>query len=414
MKFQKTHVLIATFIVFWIIVIGWGMLKTSFKLFKERGGITALPKKDSTQEEMQAKEVTVPAPAIQREITSVMVRVFKVKPTDFQDILPVMGTIKGKTEIEFKFEINGVIEKIYFREGGKIKKGDLIANLNPKDAQLKLSYAENKLNSAQAAYNSLKKKTEVHKKLFEAGAIIKSKLEEVELEAESAKFQIETARSEMELASNEVRKTSLYSPRDGVMGPREAEEGEFITPQDKLGLLLETSEIYVEVGVVERDINKIRLGQKAKVYVDSYPAKAFEGTVDNIFPIVEGKSRTLTAKIKVANPEGLLMPGMFSRAEIFIAELRAALIVPSICLISAGKGLTLIPVIPKETIQKKGPEEAQTGLVELRQAVLGYVTTDYAQVTEGLAAEDLVVVEAQGEIKDNIQVKIIGIEEYGL
>lgn len=414
MGFKKTHFLVAAFIIFWIAFIGWGMFKTTFKLFKEKSpaaGITkSKDKKEAAAKQTKTEETAPAQTAIQAEARPILVRTFKAKAVDFQDILPVMGTVKGKTEIELKFEINGVIQKIYFREGEKIKKGDLIACLDPKDAQLKVNYAKNKFKSAEAAYNSVKKKLEVHQKLYEAGAIIKSKFEEVELETESAKFQVETTRSEMELAENELNKTFLYATKDGAMGPREAEEGEFVSPQDKIGSLLEISEVFVEVGVVERDINKIKLAQKAKVYVDAYPNTNFEGNVDNIFPTVEGKSRTLTVKIKVPNPNGILLPGMFSRAEIFIVELKDALIIPTTALIHAGAGVTLVPVIPAEFIQV-GEDETQTGVVQLRRVNLGYITSDYAQLTEGLSVDDLVIIEAQGELKDNVKVKIVGVEE---
>lgn len=414
MNFKKTSVLITAFIIFWIVFIGWGMLKTSLKLSKEKTLVSSTSKKQTQQEtppkETKTEKTTAAELTTQPEARPILVRAFKVKATDFQDILPVMGTVKGKTQVELKFEINGVIQKIYFREGEKIQKGDLLASQDPKDAQLRLAYTTNKFNAAQAAYNSIEKKLEVHKKLYEAGAIIKSKLEEVELECDSARFQVATTKSEIELAENELNKTHIYATTDGLMGPREKEEGEFITPQDKLGALFEISEVFVEVGVVERDINKIKLGQKAKIYVDAQPNVAFEGKVDSIFPIVEGKSRTLTVKIKVPNPEGLLFPGMFSRAEIFVVELKNAFIIPATCLVSGGKGTTVVPVIPVESIEKS-EDGTQTGIVQLRRVNLGYLTSDYAQITKGLVPDDLVVIEAQGELKDNSPVKIVGVEE---
>lgn len=436
MAFKKTHFIITVFILFWITFIGWAMVKSGLKLSQKKPLVTQI-----SETEKQKQEEKSPAPKIGKkekpkkvakeeakakekvpetkpvtvqteptEPTPILVRALEVKASDFTDFLPVMGTIKGKTETELRFEINGVIKNIHFREAEKIKKGELIACLDPKDAELRLTYVQNRFNAAQAAYNSIQKKLEVHRKLFEAGAIIKSKLEEVELECESAKFQVETTRNEITLAENELNKTNLYANKDGVMGPREAEEGEFVTPQDKIGSLLETNEVNVEVGVVERDIDKLKLGQKAKVYVDAYPNLIFEGYVDSIYPVVEGKSRTLTVKIKTPNPEGLLFPGMFSRAEIYICELKDALIIPSASLIRTETGVILVPVIPQQSL-KVNEEGAQTGIVQLRMAKLGYVTSDHAQITEGLNEGDLIVTEAQGELKDNARVKILAIEE---
>ncbi|KPK42974.1 MAG: hypothetical protein AMJ78_00575 [Omnitrophica WOR_2 bacterium SM23_29] len=404
MKF-KPQIIIVLVLLLWIIFIGWGVVKTTLQLSKQ----------EALLEEPPLQKTEIPGQMIEKiaeepEVAPILVRAFKVKRTDFTDILPAMGTVKGETEIEIKFEVDGVIQSINFREGEKVKKADLVASLDPKDAQLKLEYVGNKLASAQASYQSSLKKLEVHQKLYDAGAIIKSKLEEVELECESAKFELETVKTEEELAKSELEKTNLYAPIDGVMGPRDAEEGEFVTPQDKIGSLLEIANVLVEVGIVERDINKIKLGQKAKVYVDAYPNVAFNGEIDNIFPVVEGRSRTLTAKIKVNNPDGFLLPGMFCRAEILIVELKDALIIPSTSLIPAGGETTWVPIIPAEYLEID-KDEIKTGAVQLCQVNIGYITSDYTHITEGLNEDDLVIIESQGELEDNTKVRVTAIEE---
>jgi len=415
MAIKKTSLLIGAFLLFWLIFIGWGMLKTGLKLSQKKLPTPAEVIKKAEDavtavQKAKTEEPPLEPASVMTEARTIMVRTLKIKPVDFQDVLPVMGTIKGKTETQLRFEINGVIQKIHFREGEKVKKGSLLVSLDTKDAQLRLTYSKNKFNSTQSAYNSILKKLEVHKKLYDAGAIIKSKYEEVELECESARYQLETTKSETALVENELKKTALYANKDGVMGPREAEEGEFITTQDKVGSLLEIEEVLVEVGVVERDINKIKVGQKAKIYVDAYPNTPFEGTVERIVPVVEGRSRTLTVKINVPNPNGLLFPGMFSRAEIMIIQLKNALIIPANSLINAGAGVTLAPVIPMESLETT-EDETKNGTVQFRRIKLGYMTSDYAEVTEGLKAGDLLVIESQGELKDNTKARILDIEE---
>lgn len=403
------RVLIILVVFFWVAFFGFKFLRSTAGSSDSSGIagkiLAAFGKKP-------APKPVVPETPAPSEPVLPLARTLRIKSTDFNDILPVMGTVKGETEIGLAFETPGTVEKIYFREGEHVNKGDLIAQLDTKDADLKITYARNKMNSAEASYRSAQKQFEIHKKLYEAGAIIKTKMEQIELELESARYQIETAATEVEIAKKEREKCFLYASKEGVMGPRKTEEGEFFSPQDRLGWLFEIGNVFVEVGVVERDIDKVRVGQPATVYVDAFPDRAFTGTVSYIYPVVEGRSRTMTVKIKLPNETRQLIPGMFARAELKLVELKDAFIIPTSALINAG-GVMYLSVIPNETI-KGGTEDIQTGVISERQVSVGYFTSDYAQITKGVANGDLVVLETQGEAKDGSQVKIVGIEELSL
>lgn len=383
----------------------WTTVSKEAKLPEEKQILTKEIKKEDTAVSPQAKIKERP----------VLVRVYKLKRRDFRDPLSVMGTVKGSLEIDLKFELNGVVKTINFREGEKVKKGDIIATLDDKDGRLRLEYAQSKLKAAQAAYETSKKKQEIYQGLYDAGAIIRAKLEEASLEAENARLQAETVKAEVKLAESELAKTKLHSPRDGIMGSRDVEIGEFVTPNTKVASLVVTDEVYVEVGIIERDIDKIKLGQKAQVNVDAYPAMDFMGEVDNISPLVEGRSRTLTAKIKVANPEGLLLPGMFTRCEILLVEFKNAIIIPTESLITLGPGAQLVPVIISPTGSQEDIESGtKLGEVELRRVAVGYQSSDYTYISSGLNEGELVIVEAQGELKDGVKVKVVGVEEATL
>ena len=87
--------------------------------------------------------------------------------------------------------------------------------------------------------------------------------------------------------------------------------------------------VVAEFGITEREINKISLGQGAKVFVDAYPDKVFEGTVENIAPVIIGTSRTADVRVRIENPEGLLLPGMFARIKISLFQKKNTLVVPN-------------------------------------------------------------------------------------
>ncbi len=395
---NKKKVLILVILgIAWLAFVIWATKNTLRKPFKN---IQLIKHKPETEKKVP----------MQRTRT-IMVRAFKVKRVDYRNTLPVMGTVKGKAEIPLKFEINGTIKKIYFKEGSFVKKGEIVACLDDKDVKLKLQYAIGKLNSAKANYESLSKRLEIYEELYKTGALIKPKMEEIRLEVAAARSEYEAARAQKRLAEEELKKTCIVAPKDSMMGPRKSEEGEFITPHDQLGSLLDVSEVFVEVGIVERDIPKLKIGQKANIYVDAYPGKVFHGELERISPLVEGKSRTLTARIKVTDAGKQLLPGMFSRVEIITVDLHNAYIVPTTSLIKVGPERYLLPVVPLETLETLN-DGTMTGMLYLREAHVGYVGTDYAEVKSGVHENDMVVTESQEELDNGIKVRITGTEEY--
>lgn len=333
----------------------------------------------------------------------VTVRTYRVAKGDFIDVLPGMGTIKGDREIELRFSVNGIIDSINFFEGDLVRKGDIIATLDQKDALLKLEYAKSKLKTQEVAEMTAKKKLEIHQQLYDKDIIIKPKLEEVRLEYESAKTQITTAQKEVEFALSELDKTYLYSPVDGVMGTRDVEVGEFVNTNIKIASLYDVSIVIAEMGVIEKDINRVALGQKARINVDTYPGVDFEGKIDNVAPIIEGKSRTLTVKVRIKNdnPKGTLLPGMFARMWISVYEKKNTIKIPSSCVYDLDNDgeFDSVYVVGDDNIAK------------VRGSKIGYVSTDYIEITDGLREGEQVISEAMAELKDGVKVDVIEVQE---
>ncbi len=339
----------------------------------------------------------------EQQALPVPVRVFKAAKIEFTDLLPTVGTIHGQTEVELKFEVNGIVKSVDFREGDIVSKGQVLVTLDDKDANGRLAYNQAKLKAAEAQLALAQKRVAINQQLFDIGAIIKSKLEESQLEAEQARAQMETSQEELHLSQLELEKTTLKAPIDGVMGTREVEPGELVSPSAIVATLMDVNVVYVELGVIEKDIERIRLGQKVKITVDSLPNASFQGTVDNLAPMVEGKSRTLTAKVKVANPQGQLLPGMFARAEIAVYEKPDALVVPTSALKDNDGDGKFESVFVVEGDQAK-----------LKPITLGYLTTDYAEIQNGLQEGEQVVSEARATLKEGSKVSLIETEEAGI
>ncbi len=341
------------------------------------------------------------AAAVKFEEEAMPVKIFRVKKTEFKDTLPSIGNIKGFKEIDLKFQVPGVIESFNFEEGEKIQEGDIIASLVQRDALLKLKYAEIEYKKNQ--------------KLYDIGAISPIKLEQGKIEYESAK--------------SELDKTNIYAMSNGLLGSRVMDPGSYVTPNDKAGVFVDIDKVYAEFNIIEKDIPKVAMGQKTEVFADAYPTKTFNGSIDRISPIIEGRSRTENVKVELDNKEGLLKPGMFIRASIATYDKKDVIVIP-LSALKKKENEYLAYVVEKqavdkgervsglagERVSKKGAEKAvekapEFGIVTVTKVKPGYMTQDLVEIDEGLNEDDLVITEIQEEFKDKARVEIAETQE---
>lgn len=389
MKLNKKRFLIMVAVIF-ALVFGFSFLKKNISF---KNGFPML----------KSKKTEVPKQNIEAPPTPV--KAYKVARVSFRDSLPSLGTIKGFREFDMRFPVSGTVEYINFKEGEKITQGDIIASLDQKEALLKLEYAKVELD----------KQT----KLFELGSILETKLKQSQLEYQSAKTELE--------------KTNLVSPSDGFIGAIETDKGAFVTPQDKVARFVDIQDVFVEFGIIEKDIAKVREGQNVEVAVESYGDEIFKGQVDSISPIVEGRSRTLRVRSKLANVDEKIKPGMFGRVNLLVYEKEDALVIPSssfkkkedqyfVYLIHAEGGAGPDADAPESGDMLTGegapqdaaaPQVTETtvGTIEIRPIEISYATPDAIEIKEGLEEGDMVVVDVQQELQDKAKVEVTETQE---
>lgn len=366
--FKKNKKIIIILIIACGLIIMWGRAV----IVRRAPGVSARRGLFGKKEPREAEEEIVP------------VKVTKVTRMDYRDTIASFGTIRGFGEIPIKFSENDRISKFYFKEGDEIKEGDIVVSQEQEGQTLKLEYA-------QIEYNN-------NKALYELGAITADKLRQSELELESARLELE--------------KRSFYAPADGFMGTRKVNEDELVGPTDVVATFLDISNVYCEIGIIERDMGKIKVGQKVRVMLETFPGDVFEGTVDSVSPMIEGRSRTQTVRILVPNEGHTIKPGMFAKAEITIFEKNDALVVPRNALQKTETGYVVFEVIRDEEAKETaaGFEEATA---KVKSVKVERATEKLALISEGLTEDQEIVLEspkAKEAIKDGGRIEIIGTE----
>jgi len=372
-------------IVVWIVVAGVGYaLVKQFYLNPKNEKAAETEKKNAAASAEEKKQSEI-----------LPVRVFKIGRFNYEDSLNVLGTIKGGVEFKLSFEIPGVINSINYREGERYEEGALLISLKQDDILIRLKRAQAEKSKSETAVAIAKEKLSEHEKLFKIGAIPKTTLDKVKLEVDSASYDLEGAALEVKMNEAMLEKSNLYAPSDGMIGQLYVEEGEAVTPNTLIGSHVTTDMVFAEFGVVERDVGKLQLGQKARIYIDAYPDKTFEGIVENIAPVVTGTSRTATGRIRIENPEATLLPGMFARIKILLYSKRNALVVPTDS-VQGAEEETFVFVA-----------NARDNTVSKRNIKIGYKRSDYSQVDAGLEEGELVCVSSLEKLAEGQQVKIV-------
>lgn len=332
----------------------------------------------------------------------VAVKAFKVGRYNYEDALNALGSIKGGVEFKLSFEIPGVVSAINYREGERYEEGALLMSLKQDDILLRLKRAQAERSKSETALAIAGEKFKEHKKLFDMGAIPQTTVDKVKLEVDSAQYDVQAA--SLEAKANEVilEKSNLYAPTAGTIGELHVEEGETITQNTLVGTHLSTDRVFAEFGVTEKDLNKLSLGQRAKVFVDAYPDKTFDGTIESIGGVVIGQSRTASVKIRIENLENILVPGMFARIKILLYQKKNALVVPADSLQGKENDFSVFVI----------DEDEKT--VHAQPIVVGYQRTDYVQVDSGVREGDLVAITALDRLKEGNKVRIIETQEAEL
>ena len=321
----------------------------------------------------------------------VPVKGYKIARTDFTDTMPALGTVKGYREIELRFAESGYVEYINFRDGEKTIEGDIIASLDQREALLKLEYAKNEV--------------ERNEKLFELGSIVESKLKQSRLEYQSARLEYE--------------KTNLIAPYDGYIGTLQKQKGDYVDPNDVFGTYVNLTDSYLEFGIIEKDMKKIKIGQVVNLAVDAYPEDTFHGEIESISPIVEGRTRTFKVKARIVNEEEKLKAGMFGRVGVLIYEKDNAIVIPSAAF-RKQENEYFVYVIHQETPEEEkaegkeaaGYEDLIIGTVEVRPIQIAYTTPDAVEIKAGLEEDELIVADIQQDLEEKARVEVTEIQEY--
>jgi HlyD family secretion protein len=301
----------------------------------------------------------------------------KVERGDLAKSVVATGKIEPITKVEIKSKASGIVKKLYVEYGDKVKKGQVLAELDKEEIQARVEQARAQLEGSSASLNGtradlerakvdaegpdvplLKRAYERAQGMAKDGVVSASALDDAEKNYEmalnkqnvskaqlqvlqakigQAQGQVAQDRANLKQLEEELGYTTIESPIDGIVLSRDVEIGDAVSSILVLGssatlvmTLGDTSEVYVKGKVDESDIGKVYLGQPARIKVESFKDKTFTGKVTKISPMGVEKDNVTTFEVRVSinNPEGVLKAMMTANAEIILEEHKNVLQIP--------------------------------------------------------------------------------------
>lgn len=256
-----------------------------------------------------------------------------VERASINNTITATGTLEATNTVIVGTQVSGVIEKLHVDFNSKVKKGQLIAELDKSTLLSSLQNSEADLERAEANFEYQKSQLERNKVLYEKELLAKSEYDLILFNYKTSKAEVKSAKANLSRAERNLSYASIYSPIDGVVLNRAVEEGQTVaasmnTPE-LFTITNDLSTMEVEANIDEADIGQLQEGQRVEFTVDAFSEHTFNGNVTEIRlqPNEASNVITYTAIITLSNPDLKLKPGMTASTTIYIEEANDVLIV---------------------------------------------------------------------------------------
>jgi HlyD family secretion protein len=306
----------------------------------------------------------------------------KVERGDLAKSVVATGKVEPITKVEIKSKASGIVKKLLVDAGDRVKKGQVLCELDRDEIEAQVNSARAQLLASQAAERGagadlarakvdaegpdvplLKRAYDRAMRMAKEGVVSQSSLDDAQKNYElalnkqnvakaqvlvltakekQAAAQVQQDKANLAQLEEQLSYTTITSPIDGVILSRDVEMGDAVSSILVLGssatlimTLGDTSQVYVKGKVDESDIGKVYLGQPARIKVESFKDKTFHGKVTKIAPMGVEKDNVTTFEVRVSinNPGGELKANMTANAEIILEEHKNVLQIPEGALI---------------------------------------------------------------------------------
>lgn len=315
-----------------------------------------------------------------------MVEATKVRQMTMRDDAETVGSLRSRRSVVLRPEISGRITQLNFSDGQRVRKGQLLVQLDDQLPRAQVQQSRAELSIARANHKR-------NQELVAQGFISQRSVDE-------SAANLEVAEAKLALAEATAQRLRIVAPFDGVAGIRGVNVGDYLKDGADIVNVEDLDAVYVDFRLPERLQNKVKTGQTARVAFDALPGVQYSAVVLAINPQIDADGRSLAVRGCIDNRRLQLRPGMFARVTAVFGERSDANVVPEEAIVPDGAAPYVLRVVAGT---EEGSQVAKRTTVRL-----GARTPGFVEVVEGLAPGDVVVTAGQQRLqRDGTAVRVV-------
>lgn len=336
---------------------------------------------------------TTKAEAPKEKPRGIAVRTVTVESRDLDDALILTGSLRPRAQVQVVAEVSARLLRVLRDEGAPVEQDEVLAILDDTDYRLAHDRAKAALAVAEANRAHAIVERDRADNLLKTGGITDKDHLAVQVGLQVAEAQMGQVKAEAAIAAEQHSRCQIRAPFTGRIAKRFVDPGTFLTPGTAVFTIVDDSVLEFRAAVPSADYAKVRVGAPVDVTVEAL-GRAVKGKVARVTPLVEERTRSFEAFVEVPGGKDLV-GGLFARAVVRVGRVPGALVVPPAALIRDGNT----------------PHAAQTfvvaaGKAERRSVGIGVEGAQAVQVTSGLAAGDVVVLDPPSALSSGAAVEI--------
>ncbi len=297
-------------------------------------------------------------------------------PVALAETITSTGSLRAEEGVELQAETNGKVVSINFKEGARVRRGDLLLKLNDAELRATLQRSAYRLELAQIKERRLAN-------LIETKSVNQQ-------DYDVALSELSVQRAEVALVEAQLAKLEIRAPFDGVVGLRFVSEGAFVNATTRVATLQRLDNMKIDFSVPEKYAGRIKIGSPITFTVAGGELKS-KGEIYAYDPRIDITTRTILIRALCPNPELRLLPGAFANVEVVLDQLIDALVVPAVA------------VVPGVT--EKNVFVVNEGKAERRAVETGLRTETVVHVLSGLKSGDVVITSGLQQVRAGLPVK---------